>query len=160
MTNFIENNFKKYNVVNKKIYGELDCDSKIKTFCLQDKNIHSWHRWKTCKDYFNTINNSKICIYEPAPGGWDSKRPWEILSQGTFLLFYKPENFLDEEYSISHIQEYNEITSYNDLITKSDYLLSNLNVLENKRKNFYEKAMKYFSSTPIARYFLWNILKK
>lgn len=160
MTSFIKNNFKKYNVSNEKIYGKLDCDSKIETFCLQDKNIHSWHRWKTCRDYFNTINNSKICIYEPAPGGWDSKRPWEMLSQGTFLLFYKPNNFFDKEYSISHIQKYNEITSYNDLIKKCDFLLSNLDFLETKRKNFYEKAMKYFSSIPIARYFLWNILKK
>jgi len=159
MTNFIKNNFKKYNVINKKIYGDLDCDCKIKPFCLEDQNIHSWHRWKTCKDYFNTINDSKICIYEPAPGGWDSKRPWEMLSQGTLLLFYKPNNFFDKEYSISNIEPYNQITSYDDLIEKSDHLLNNLNFLETKRKLVYDRAMKYFSSVPIARYFLWNIVK-
>lgn len=158
MTRVIDNNFKVYNVVNKKVYGEMDVHHIIKDNCLKDKNIHSWHRWKTCKEYFKTINNSKICIYETAPGGWDSKRPWEILSQGTLLLFNKPNNFIDQDYSITNINPFCEFKSINDMINKCNILLSNPKDLEKMRIKMHMNAMRYFTSEPLARYFLWNIL--
>ena len=157
-TQVINNNLNKYNIINKQIYGEMIVDKKINNNCINDKNIHSWHRWKTCDKYFETINDSKICICEPAPGGWDSKRPWEILAQGSLLIYYKPVGFNDTEYSIDNISSYCKCKNYNDMIQKCQFLLQNQEILEEKRKECYENGIKYFTAEPIARYFLWNII--
>ena len=157
MTNFINKNFKKYNVFNNKIYGEMIVDESIKEFCNKDNNIHSWHRWKTCDKYFETINNSKICIYVPAPGGWDSKRPWEILSQGSLLLYYKQAELIDKEYELNKISDYCQFNSYDELISKCEELLNNPNFLEKKRIECYNNAIKYFTSEPLAHYFISKI---
>ena len=44
------------------------------------------------------------------------------------------------------------------MIERCNYLLQNLELLEEKRKECYENAIKYFTSVPIAKYFLWNII--
>tara|TARA_B100001093_G_scaffold329155_1_gene314152 strand:+ start:1103 stop:2158 length:1056 start_codon:yes stop_codon:yes gene_type:complete len=157
MTNIINKNFKNYSVSNKLIYGNMIVDNNIKTFCEKDNNIHSWHRWKTCDEYFNTINNSKICIYVPAPGGWDSKRPWEILSQGTILLYFKTPGLIDNEYPLKQLGNFFEFTTIEELINKCNLLLNNKDFLNEKAKECHKNAEKYFTSEPITEYFLSNI---
>tara|TARA_A100001015_G_scaffold117496_1_gene130324 strand:+ start:625 stop:1671 length:1047 start_codon:yes stop_codon:yes gene_type:complete len=159
MTNFINNNFKKYKVSNKLIYGNMIVDDKIKTSCKNDNNVHSWHRWKTCDKYFDTINNSKICIYVPAPGGWDSKRPWEIVSQGTILLYFKTDGLIDVEYPLTQLGNFFEFKNHEELNNKLNLLLTNNDFLKEKAKECYDNSIKYFSPEPLAKYFLSKIKK-
>jgi len=157
MQNFINKNFKNYKVSNELIYGNMVVDDKIKVFCENDNNIHSWHRWKTCDNYFKTINNSKICIYVPAPGGWDSKRPWEIVSQGSILLYYKTPGLLDQEYPLKQLGDFFEFKNYEELCSKCNLLLTNEDFLQEKSKQCYENAIKYFSPIFLGEYFLKKI---
>jgi len=157
ITNFINRNFKNYKVSNRSIYGNMIVDNNIKNYCKKDNNVHSWHRWRVCDKYFETMKNSKICIYVPAPGGWDSKRQWEALAQGAFVIFNKPVHFDNSQYPLQEICE--EFKNTNELVNKCEFLLKNPDILERKREECYEKAMKYFTSVPIARYFLWNIIE-
>ena len=166
--NNILNNYKnnnKYKINTEAIRGEnLNSDTKVINFINNDKNIHSWHRWKMNASYFDYLNNIKILIY---PGvdkynapGWDSKRPWESLASGCFILFHKQPDFDNSQYPLHEICDMCEFEheNYNQMIQKCEYLLQNPEILEQKRKECYENAIKYFTPEPIARYFLWNIL--
>ena len=44
------------------------------------------------------------------------------------------------------------------MIQKCDYLLNNPDILKQKQINMYNNSKKYFTSIPITRYFLYNIL--
>ena len=44
------------------------------------------------------------------------------------------------------------------MIEQCEKLLKNPAILEQKRKECYGNAIKYFTSEPIARYFLLNII--
>lgn len=155
----------KYKINTNKIYGNnMNKNNNISKYIQNDKNIHSWHRWNMNDEYFNYLNNIKILIY---PGvdkynapGWDSKRPWESLSNGCFVLFHKQPDFDNSQYPLQEICDMCEFEhdNYNQLIERCEYLLQNPEILEQKRKESYENAIKYFTSEPIARYFLWNII--
>ena len=156
----------KYNIFNGIVYGDNNSDIKIKKYIDNDKNIHSWHRWRCCDKYYETLNNSKILINHGldkywAPG-WDSKRLWEALSQGCFVLYQKQVDFDNSQYPIKEICDYSEYKFDNmkDLNNKLEYLLENKKELEKKTKNIVDNANKYFNSITITRYFLWNISNK
>jgi len=156
-----KNNF---NIFNNLAYGDMECDIKIKKYIDTDKNVHSWHRWRFCKNYSNTLNNSKILInhgldkyYAP---GWDSKRLWEALANGAFVLYYKQVDFDNSEYPIEEICKYCKYSNMDELKEKFEYLLSNKKLLDNYRLKFIENGKKYYNSETITRYFLWNIKNK
>lgn len=167
MVNLVNKNFAKKNVWNKLVYGEMIVDDKIKEYCEQDAaNIHSWHRWRICKDYHKVLLDSKICIISlidkyNAPG-WESKRAYEALAYGSFAMFERQPDFDNSSYPIQEICEGVEFDyqNYNQLIERITYLLNNPNILEEKRQKSYKNAVKYFTSIPITRYFLFNLLKK
>ncbi len=158
-------NSNNYKINTQAIHGEnLNCDPKIIKYINNDKNIHSWHRWKINSSYFDYLNNIKILIY---PGvdkynapGWDSKRPWEALASGCFILFHKQPDFDNSQYPLQELCDICEFEheNYDQMIQKCKYLLQNPEILEQKRKECYENAVKYFTTEPIARYFLWNII--
>lgn len=160
------NNYKKktkFNIINGLVYGDTICDKRIKKLIDNDKNIHSWHRWRCCDEYFKTINNSKLLIYPSvdkynAPG-WDSKRPWETFSQNSLIIYQKQEDFDNSEYPIDElIGEFRyKLDDYEDLKKKIELHLSDLDLLEEKRINICKNINKYFNSITITRYFLWNI---
>tara|TARA_Y100000591_G_C21843877_1_gene707430 strand:+ start:1517 stop:2653 length:1137 start_codon:yes stop_codon:yes gene_type:complete len=164
----ILNNYKKtskYNIWNSKIYGEMQVDDKIKIFCEKDNNIHSWHRWRCCSDYFEKIMSSKIQIISPidkynAPGGIGIKRVTEAIAGGNYILYHVQPDVDDSSYPIEEISPYSKFkfNDYNEMVQKCEYLLENPDFLEEKRDECYKNAMKYFTSEPIARYFLWNII--
>jgi hypothetical protein len=164
MVNLVNNNFGDRNVWNKLVYGEMIVDNKIKEYCEQDSsNIHSWHRWRICKDYHNILLDSKISIISlidkyNAPG-WESKRAYEALAYGSFVMFERQPDFDNSSYPLQEICEDVEFDyqNYNQLIEKITYLLNNPKILEAKRQKSYQNALKYFTSVPITRYFLFNI---
>lgn len=164
--NYLKNKNPKLNIFNEKIYGKELSNINIKKFIENDNNIHSWHRWKMSENYFNIINQSKIVIYTPvdkynAPG-WESKRPYEILSQNTILLFFKQNDFDNSEYSLNKICDICEFSeeNYEELVKKIEILLNDSNLLKIKREECYNNSKKYFTSIPISRYFLYNISNK
>lgn len=153
----------KFNIFNDLVYGDTQCDNKIKNFIDKDKNIHSWHRWRCCEKYYNKLNDSKILINHGidkynAPG-WDSKRVWEAVSQDCFVLYQKQKDFDNSEYPIEEICGYSnyEFDNFNNLKEKMEYLLLNPKFFEKKRQKFLKNGKKYFDSVTITRYFLWNI---
>ena len=169
MTDYLDNQYKKkndYTLFNNVIYGETQSNNKIKKNIDSDKNIHSWHRWRCCEQYYNKLNDSKILINHgldkyDAPG-WDSKRLWEAISQDCYVLYQKQPDLDNTFYPIEEICSFAkyQFDNFKDLEQKIEYLLSNLDILEQKRKKFLEKGNKYFNSKTISRYFLWNIKNK
>ena len=155
---------KKYNIFNENIYGEKQLDERIKDYCDLDNNIHSWHRWNFNKKYCDILKNSKINIISPvdkynAPGGVGIKRITEALMSGSYILYHQQPDVDDSNYSYENICNYCkfEFENYNEMIQKCDYLLNNPEILKNKQKKMYENTLKYFTSVPITRYFLYNI---
>ena len=122
------NNYKKttkYNIWNSKIYGEMMVSDKIKKFCENDKNIHSWHRWRCCKDYFEKVMSSKIQLLSPvdkynAPGGVGIKRITEAIAGGNYILYHVQPDVDDSSYPIEEISPYSKIKfqDYNEMIKK------------------------------------------
>lgn len=170
MVNIINKNFLQddsFVVWNKLVYGDMTVDEKIKEYCEKDKqNIHSWHRWRICKDYHNVLLDSKISIISlidkyNAPG-WESKRIYEALAYGSVVLFERQPDFDNSSYPIQDICDGIEFEyqNYEQLIDRCTHLLHNKYELEEKRKKCYEGALKYFTSIPITRYFLFNIKEK
>jgi hypothetical protein len=155
-----------YNIINGMVYGNVECDKKIEKYVKNDKNVHSWHRWRYCDKYFEELNNSKILVYPSvdkynAPG-WESKRPYETLSQGCLMVYQMQNDFDNASYPICELlNEFKfELDNYDEMMTKIETHLNNLELLEAKRIDITEKFKKYFQSISIARYFLWNIKNK
>jgi hypothetical protein len=160
MVQIVNKNFNNKNIWNKLVYGEMTVDEKIKMHCEKDNNIHSWHRWRICKDYHNVLLNSKITIVSlidkyNAPG-WESKRIYEALAFGSYVMFERQPDFDNSSYPIQEICEGIEFNfqNYEQMIERIKFLLDNSDILEEKRKQCYNGALKYFTSIPITRYFL------
>ena len=166
MVSIVDSNLSNYNVWNKLVYGDMSVDDEIKEYCEKDtNNIHSWHRWRICNDYHNVLLDSKISIISlidkyNAPG-WESKRVYEALAYGSLPMFERQPDFDNSSYPIQDICEgiEFEFQNYKELIDNCEYLLKNQNILEEKRQMSYKNALKYFTSVPITRYFLFNISK-
>lgn len=167
MTNYVNFLHKQFNISvwNEKIYGDMQCHDKIKENCVSDKNIHSWHRWRCCKDYFQKIMESNIMVIPPvdkynAPGGIGIKRVSEALAGGCYVLFHQQPDLNDSTYPIEELCDFSKFkfNDYNDLTQKIFYLINNPNILSEKKEKMYKNAIKYYTSIPITRYFLWNII--
>lgn len=157
----------KLNIWNEKIYGKMLVSDKIQFFCRNDNNVHSWHRWKICKDYQEKLMSSKILIVPPvdkynAPGGIGIKRVTEGLAAGCFVLFHQQPDFDDRSYPIEELCSFSKFkfSDYNECISKILDLLQNPKKLEFYKNEMFKKSMKYYTSVPITRYFLWNIHSK
>ncbi len=140
------------------VRGEAHVHNKIKAATELDKNKHSYHRWQQFSDYYKLLQNTKILIY---PGVdhwpfWDSKRPWEALSQGTILLMKQPTIDVSA-YPLTELAEECVYDGYWDL-TKHLHAFSKSSDLEALRDQMAENALKYFTPEPIARYAL-SIIK-
>lgn len=166
LKNIINTYLKHYNIFNEKIYGENQMDDRIIKYYNSDNNIHSWHRWNIGKDYCNTLKKAKINIISPvdkynAPGGVGIKRITEALLSGSYILYHQQPEVDDSNYSYEYICDYCkfEFENYNEMIEKCNYLLNNPNILKEKQHNMYNKALKYFTSMSVTRYFLYNIQK-
>ena len=150
-------------VYNNQIKGNAIIPKQIKTFFEADKifnYVHGYNRWVMWSGYFKILNNSKVLIY---PGidkypFWDSKRPWEAYASGCLVLMSKP-NIDVSEYPITEICEFAVYNSYTELIKKCRYLYKNQSFLDKLRKQSFERAKKYFTSKPLANYFLMQIKK-
>lgn len=166
MTNYLNekyNNKNNYKIFNQLVYGDNQSDDKIKKQIANDKNIHSWHRWRFCKEYAEVLGNSKILIIHGldkywAPG-WDNKRMKEAIASNCYVLFQLAPDHDDETYPKDEICKYSKykFNDFKDLENKLEYLLSNPDILEKKRDDFLKNGNKYFNTKTIARYFLWNI---
>ena len=111
--------------------------------------------------------SSKILIVPPvdrynAPGGIGIKRVTEGLAAGCFILSHQQPDVDDSNYPIEELCSFSrfKFMDYNDCTSKILYLLNNPEKLEFYRNEMYENAIKYYTSIPIARYFLWNIHNK
>tara|TARA_R100000008_G_C3581577_1_gene168895 strand:+ start:963 stop:2054 length:1092 start_codon:yes stop_codon:yes gene_type:complete len=141
-----------------KVYGDPKFPSPISAMASKDQNIHSYHRWASNPAYVSALGNCKCILY----GGidhwpfWDSKRPWEALSSGSYFLFTKPPIDISE-YPLSECDSFAECTDYRELVEKALYLYSHPSEFETRIKKMSERALKYFSSTSLARYFLLKI---
>lgn len=156
-------NQNKLNIFNSKIYGNIINNSNIEYYCKHDKNIHSWHRWNTNQNYYDVLNKSKILIYPSidkanAPG-WDSKRPWEAIALGCLLLYHTPPDFDNSEYPLDEICNISqfEYNDYSQMFNICKFLIDNPKILNKKTKESCNNGIRYFTSLPITRYFLYNI---
>jgi hypothetical protein len=143
---------------NDTIRGDKIVPEKIAGYVTKDKNVHSYHRWVMHKDYFKLLNNSKVLIY-PGVGNmpfWDSKRPWEAYASGCLVMMSKPSIDVSE-YPITELSDFSVYSNYLEFISKWRYLHNNSTFLDNLRTDAVGKALKYFSSKPIANYFLKRI---
>lgn len=157
----------KLNVWNEKVYGDMLVPDKIRFFCENDDNVHSWHRWRICKDYQKKLMSSKILIIPPVdvynnPGGIGIKRVTEGLAAGCFILFHQQPDVDDSTYPIEELCPFSrfKFLDYQECLNKIVYLLKNPKALEFHKNKMYKNAMKYYTSLPITRYFLWNINNK
>jgi hypothetical protein len=141
--------------------GQVAPDAIRSKVSLDDKIVHGYIRWTFDKSYFDVLNNSKVLVY---PGidkwpFWDSKRPWEGYASGCLVLMEAP-NIDVREYPITEICDYTVYHSTYEFISKCRYLLSHEDVLDRFRISAVERAWKFFSPLPIARYFLMNVAKR
>lgn len=121
----------------------------------KDPNIHSYHRWVMSKNYFSILNRSRVMIYPGVANSawWDSKRPWEAFAGGCLLLFKKPTVDMSD-YPVTALGADLMFNSSLEFLEKCRFLYRRMDSLEKLRQNTYEKADRYFSSVPLARYFL------
>lgn len=145
-------------VHNEEVRGQSIYPDEIADYVESDDNVHSYHRWQLFEEYFSVLNNSQILVY---PGVddypfWDSKRPWEALVSGCFVLLWRP-NIDVSEYPITELSDYAVYGSFREFLRKYRYLNNNPEELEERRTRMVSRAMKYFSPEAIARYFLFTI---
>ena len=151
-------------VFNGHICGEIKIPEQIIRFLKEDsKNNrpHSYHRWTMGKDYFKTLNDSKVLIYPGIDSWpfWDSKRPWEAYASGCLVLMSKP-SINVSEYPVTEICNFAVFNSYSEFIRKCRYLFKNQLFLDRLRQETYKKTLRYFSPKPLADYFLKKIKEK
>ena len=124
------------------------------------ENIHSWHRWFIFQDYYKILNDTKYAIY---PGCtqwyWESKRPFEILASGCLFLMLNPGEFT-AQYPIQQLWPFGFYDTKEEFLRKAKTLIDGWwDIDENLRLHVHQRALRYFTPEPIARYFLWKILQ-
>jgi hypothetical protein len=138
--------------------GEEVTPEEIRECVAVDNNVHSYHRWTTSKVYFRILNRAKVLIYPGVSDSawWDSKRPWEAYASGCLVLLGK-QTIDMAEYPATEICEFPVYDSYMELATKCWVLYLRPSFLDELRLKAVERAWKYFSPVPIARYFLARV---
>jgi len=145
---------------NSKVMGPWKCAQTIEWFCKNDKNIHSWHRWRAYPNYYDLLSNSKILIY---PGIFDfpqyeSKRQWEALACGALVLWARP---TIDTTSYSFIADESAVyDSFPDLVSKCNHFIDMGYAGEILAERYRERALNYFSPMALARRFLWYVAEE
>lgn len=140
--------------------GDIEPSSLIAEYIKKDiGNVHEWHRWRCPKEYFRILNHTKIALY---PGCtqwyWESKRQYEILASGCLFLMRDPGRDT-RQYPIQELWPYGFYKNMEELKHKLTYIHRLLYPqYEETRETIYHKAQKYFTSIPIARYFLMGVI--
>jgi len=148
-------------VHNSMISGQSIIPRKIHRFVKTGNNVHSWHRWISHQDYFKTLNDTKVLIYPNVyteRAHWDSARIWEAYASGCLVLLEKP-NVDMSQYPVTELCKEAQFTDLRDLVGKCERLHSNQGRLEQLRLEAVEGALRYFSSTSLARLFLWRVFE-
>jgi hypothetical protein len=145
-------------VHNRAVTGEEIAPDEIKELVARDRNVHSYHRWTMSRAYFHVLNRAKVLIYPGVNEGpwWDSKRPWEAYASGCLVMLAKPEIDMSE-YPVTEICDFAVLDSYLEFVKKCRFLYLRPSSLDKLRLAAVERAWKYFSPVPIARYFLAKI---
>jgi len=144
---------------NQTIRGEFQAPPEIQHLIVQDKNVHSWHRWTMPKEYFKILNQSRVVIY---PGVdhwpfWDSKRPWEAIACGAAVLMQLP-TIDTQSRGLETLDSDFVFDGTIDLLRKIRCLQKlPIDEFNNKIQRFVGLAQKQFSSVNIARFFLQTI---
>lgn len=146
---------------NSHVSGEKLIPGVIRDYVMRDDNVHSYHRWVMRKSYFELLNNSKVLIY---PGidkwpFWDSKRPWEAYASGCLVLMARP-CINVKDYPVTEVCEHAVYDSIPEFILRCRYLYKHPDFLNELRVTAVQRACKYFSPRPIARYFLMRIAQR
>jgi hypothetical protein len=143
--------------------GEEMIPDAIRDNLVNDHRVHGYYRWVMRKSYFELLNNSKVLIY---PGthdrpfrDWDSKRPWEAYASGCLVLLGKPSIDV-KDYPITEVCDYAVYDSTTEFIAKGRYLYKHPHFLDELRVSAVQRAWKYFSPVPIARYFLMSTARR
>ena len=148
-------------IFNEKIYGDKIYPHDTISYCKKDSNnINSYHRWGLNKNYFNVLNTGKIFIYPHGGGGFESKRPYEAMAAGCLILFQISQDSDISEYPVEELCDISEFSyrNYEQLKDVCRKLLNDEKYFEEKRDEYHNNALKYFTSVPITRYFLSKIM--
>jgi hypothetical protein len=156
LTRFIEKNKLFGRVHNSKAKGNPVIPKEIERLVQGDNNVHSYFRWVLHRDYFRVLNDTKVFIYSNVydRAHWDSKKIWEAYASGCLCLLEKPRVDMSQ-YPVTELDELLQFSTYGDLVQKANWLYHNPGRLEQLRLRVYEGALRYFSSVPLARRFLW-----
>ena len=145
-------------IYNDEARGKAVYPDEIAKYVQVDDNVHSYHRWKMHSEYFEVLNDSRILVYPGIDNRpfWDSKRPWEALASGCFVMFSRP--VIDvSEYPLTELCEYAVFNTYREFVRKYRHLYRNPEKLERLRTQMVERAREYFSPIALARYFLQTV---
>ncbi|MHA2232082.1 MAG: glycosyltransferase family protein [Candidatus Hodarchaeales archaeon] len=146
-------------ILGSNVTGEKDIPIGIQELVDDDysKNIHSYHRWVTHRGYFDALNDTKFLIYPGVTNtNWDSKRPWEALASGCLFLMADPGEFT-AQYPIQDLMPTCFYSDMDEFKLKVQFLQAY--PAERARVLTHEKAIRYFSPVPLARYFLWKMMQ-
>lgn len=140
------------------IQGQREFPEGIRALAQKDRNIHSYHRWGICQDYFDTLSKSWVLIYPNIDGPqWDSKRPYEALACGCVLLIKQPPTDMSS-YPLPEILGDDLIyQDEDDLIEKCNDLYYDKEMRAELAYQIYRAARRYFTPKPLARYVLRRI---
>lgn len=145
-----------------KVYGKRQFPEKIERVGNIDyeKNVHSYHRWSNNEEYFQKLLDTKCIIYNGVDNWpfWDSKRPWESLACGCYLLFTKPSIDISE-YPLWECDDFSLCNNLYELRDKANYLFENQDEFKQRTEKMTSNAVKYFNSETLARYFLLRMKK-
>lgn len=147
-------------VHNASVRSTTEFPRSIRKAAMADKNIHSYHRWGCDWAYFRLLNDTKILLYPGvyARPHWDSKRPWEGLASGCLVLTEKPPIDMSE-YPMTELCPTAVYKSLGEMVDKCRFFHHNPGQTEQYRLRATENALRYFTPVPLARHFLWRILK-
>lgn len=119
-------------------------------------NDASYGAWVLWEDYFKVLNSTKCLVYpgiSEKTAWWDSKRPWEAYASGCLVLLEKPSVDM-AGYPVMELCPEVIYDSLSGLTEMCNRLYSDLERLEVLRKTTCLLARRYFTSLPLARYFL------
>ena len=149
---------------NRRVRGKPVYDTAIEEWVEKDRkrdqkgNIHSWHRWVCWSEFYEILNDSKVLIH---PGidhwpFWDCKRPYEGWASGCLVAMSQPCSDVSD-YPLTEVWPDAVYDSHEQLFDRARYWYAHPDELDRARCESYERAMKYFTPEPVARYFLGKI---
>jgi spore maturation protein CgeB len=132
------------------LYGKFDCNE---NGTYRNQVFKKYAR--KGNNYLRELSNCKIILNFPGVG-WDTQRYWEVPALGRFMISYKPQikipdNFIDAEQIIFCKDD------LSDLIEKCEYYLINETAREKIASAGLQHFKKYHSNISRAKYILNKI---